>query len=102
MRRMSTAYLRELEVINLCGGEKLGYPSDFELDVDSGRILAITVREDEGLSFFSKKEEYLLPWGSIECIGEDAILIKMSREELTACRREQRNKNKKKKMHIKL
>ena len=97
MGRMSTAYLRELEVINLCGGEKLGYPTDFEIDVDCGKILAVIIREDEGLSFFGKKEEYILPWSSIECIGEDAILIKMRREELSACRREQKSKIKKKK-----
>ena len=97
MRKISTACLRELEVINLCGGEKLGYPADFEIDVDCGKILSIIVREEDCLSIFAKKEEYVIPWCNIECFGEDAILVKMSREELSCCFVEQRGKGKRKK-----
>ena len=86
MKRISTACLRNLEVINLCGGEKLGYPCDFELDIDGGRILAIIVPICEGGAFLSKKDEYVIPWCDIECIGEDAILIKMQRSQLEGCR----------------
>ena len=34
MRRIKMSELCSLEVINLCGGERLGYPSDFEIDLD--------------------------------------------------------------------
>ncbi len=87
MRRISTADLRELEVINLCGGECLGYPCDFEIDLDDGRILAFTVTgRGQGFSLFCRdKEEYLIPWCKIECIGEDAILVKLPQNELSSC-----------------
>jgi YlmC/YmxH family sporulation protein len=97
MKRINTSDLRELEVINLCGGEKLGYPCDFEIDLDGGRIIAITVRESGGLPFFSKNEEYTIPWCNIECIGEDAILVKIPQNEISSycCSGKSGKKNKK-------
>lgn len=77
MKRISTATLRELEVINLCGGERLGYPCDFEIDLDDGRILALIVQPTGSFSIFGKKDEIVIPWCNIECIGEDAILVKI-------------------------
>ena len=85
MRKISTDRLRELEVINLCGGERLGYPCELEIEIDDGRSIAMTVRDREGLAFFSKKEEYIIPWCKIECIGEDAILVRIPENELASC-----------------
>ena len=85
MRKVSTARLRELEVINLCGGERLGYPCEFEIEIDDGRLVSMIVSDREGIAFFSKKEEYVIPWYMIQCIGEDAILVKIPENELTAC-----------------
>lgn len=85
MRRMSTADLRELEVINLCGGERLGYPCDFEIDIDEGCIISFTVPISSGFSLFGKKDEYVIPWCKIECIGEDAILVKIPQNDLCLC-----------------
>lgn len=84
MKRVSTAVLRELEVINLCGGERLGYPCDFEFDLEDCRILSIIVPSCEG-GLFGKREEYIIPWCKVECIGEDAILIKMPQNEMSDC-----------------
>ena len=85
MRKVSTADLRHLEVINLCGGERLGYACDFEIDLDCGQILSIIIPVECGFSPFSKKEEYIIPWCKIECIGEDAILVKIPQNELLRC-----------------
>ena len=86
MRRISTEELRRLEVINLCSGERLGYPCDFELDLNDGRITAFTViPESRSFALFGERDEYLIPWCKIECIGEDAILIKMLEVEQCAC-----------------
>ena len=82
MRRISTVELRHLEVINLCGGERLGYPCELEIDLDCGQITTLIIPIDSGFSFFGKKEEYVIPWSRIECIGEDAILVKIPRNEL--------------------
>ncbi len=83
MHKISTAELREKEVINLCGGERLGYPCDFEFDLDDGRITAIIVPEGSGISWLGKREEFIIPWCRIECIGEDAVLVKIPQNELT-------------------
>lgn len=85
MRKLTTADLREMEVINLCGGERLGYPCDFELDIDCATILSIIVPKQSSFSLFSKKEVYIIPWCNIECIGEDAILVKIPQNELFCC-----------------
>ncbi len=88
MRRMFSDEFRCLEVINLCGGERLGFPCEFELDIECGSIIAFTViREDRGFSFFSQREEYVIPWCRIECIGEDAILVKLKESELCSSQR---------------
>ncbi len=86
MRKTSTEQLRELEVINLCGGERLGFPCELEVDLDSGCILSLIVTKNSGtFSFFGEKEEYIIPWCKIECIGEDAILVKIVQSELCSC-----------------
>ena len=96
MRRVSISDLCELEVINLCGGEKLGYPCDFEISLDDCRIISLTVPVSCGFSLFDKREEYVIPWCQIECIGEDAILVKLNQNELMGCRcsRKVKKKNK--------
>ncbi len=81
MKKISTEDLRRLQVINLCGGELLGYTQDFEIDLDDGKILSLLVCES-GFSLFGKREEYVIPWCRIECIGEDAILVKIPQNEL--------------------
>ena len=87
MTEISTSTLREMEVINLCGGEKLGYPSDFRFDSDTCRVTALVIPGSNGIfGCLTKKEEIVIPWCSIKCIGEDAILVEMSREDLNRCR----------------
>ena len=85
MKKVSTAVLRELEVINICGGERLGYPCDFEIDLDTGKILALIVPVCNGFPIFGKKDEFIIAWCNIECIGEDAILVKIPQNEHQSC-----------------
>jgi len=82
MKRISTADLREREVINLCGGEKLGYICDFEIDADCGKILALIVSSNN-FSLFGKRDEFVIPWCNVECIGEDTVLVKIAKSELS-------------------
>ena len=81
MRRISTEELRRREVINLCGGERLGYPCELEIDLDDGRVLALLVSSGGGL-LFGHGEEYVIPWERIECFGEDTILVRIPKNEL--------------------
>ena len=97
MRRMDTEELCELEVINLCGGERIGYPRGVELDLDTGCAVALIVRlESTGFSLFDSREDMAIPWCRIECIGADAILVKLDAGErgafISANCRKRRNK----------
>lgn len=82
MERLSTCDLREKEVINLCDGVRIGCPSDFEFDVVDGKITAIVVSRPGGFLGLGHGHDLIIPWNRIECIGADAILVKLSTEEL--------------------
>lgn len=85
MRQITTTELECMEVINLCDGGRLGYPSAVELDADAGCITALLVPRDTGLFPFGKSECYRIPWCRVECLGEDAILVKLAAAELATC-----------------
>ena len=84
MRKISTDDLRQKEIINLCDGARLGYACDFEFDVADGRICALIVPRSAGFLGLSKECDLVIPWCKIECIGEDAILVKLPKEEAMA------------------
>lgn len=90
MERFNTCSLREKEVINLCDGTRLGCPDDFEVNVCDGRIVAIIVPRPSGFLGLSHCNDLVIPWQKIERIGADAILVRLSEEEL--CRADQRKK----------
>jgi len=72
----NTAELREKDVISTKDGRKLGYITDFEIDVSCGKILAILVSSpSQRLFWHSERCDYRIPWEKIECIGEDAVLV---------------------------
>lgn len=81
MERFSTCELRNKEVINLCDGSKLGCPTDFEFCVSDGKITAIVIEGQGGFLGFGKSDAIVIPWSKIECIGEDAILVKLTPNE---------------------
>ena len=85
MRRCSTAELREKEIINLCDGTRLGYADDFEFDLCGGKITALLIHQSKGLLCLSKCESVRIPWESIECIGDDTILVKLNLNDAPYC-----------------
>lgn len=94
MKICSTVILRELEVVNVCTGEKLGYPTDFEFSSDDARLCALVIPKDQGFLGFGKQTDYVIPWCKIECIGEDTILVKLSAPELSSCCQPRRKREK--------
>ena len=88
MKIMSTEDLRQLEVINLCGGERLGYPCELEIDVSNANVISIIVGNRSAFPIFGKKITYAIPWCRIECFGSDAILVRITQVELSECARE--------------
>lgn len=85
MKRCSTAELRNLEIINLCDGARLGYACDFEFDREDARILALVIPGSCGFFGWGKEDDIVIPWHMIECIGEDTILVKLTPQELSCC-----------------
>ena len=85
MREITTTDLFCMEVINLCDGGKLGYPSALEFCAEDGKVTAILIPRDCGFLGLGKAERYRIPWCRIECIGEDTVLVKLTATELTAC-----------------
>ena len=84
MNICSTEDIRKKEIINLCDGSRLGFATDFEINVCDARITALIVPCGSWFNF-GKNESIIIPWENIECIGEDAILIKMLEVEQCAC-----------------
>lgn len=69
--------LRDKDVINICDGRKLGCVEDVEVDVNSGRLIAIIVPCDGRLFGFVRSKNLVILWDSIEKIGDDTILVKI-------------------------
>ncbi len=94
MKICSTADLREKEVINLCDGERLGYVTDFEIEICDAKVRALIIPGDIGLFGFPKGDALIIPWDKIECIGEDTILVKVNTGELSRCSGEKKKHKK--------
>jgi len=68
--------LRQMEVIDINKGKRLGFISDLIFDDNLERIEYIVIPpENAFLSLFKKKDEILISWNNIKTIGVDVILI---------------------------
>ena len=87
MKRYSTAELRKLQIINLCDGSCLGYATDFEFtaEPECGKMLALVIGGSSGFFGLGKRDDLVIPWRLIECIGEDAILVRINKGEISSC-----------------
>lgn len=73
---MKIGDLQYKEVINISTGQRLGYVSDLEFDMNSGKVQSFIVpgpRRFMGL--FPGEMDYIFPWESIVRMGDDTILI---------------------------
>ena len=95
MKCGNTVDLREKEVINVCDGAKLGCTGDFEFDICTGRITAIIIICETGFLGFGGEECFVIPWEKIECIGEDAVLVKIPVGDLCCFERDRKKERKK-------
>ena len=66
------------EVININDGKKLGCVQDVCADLETGMITSIIVPgENKFTSMFSNKNDIVIPWEMIHCIGDDVILVEI-------------------------
>ena len=73
----SLSSLRERDVIDVCGGKRIGWLTDLEIDGTCGKILALRVSAGWPALFGGGKGSRRIPWGDIVCLGEDAILVRV-------------------------
>ncbi len=68
--------LRHKEVISSCDGARIGFVDDVIVDTKNACIVSIVIFGRSGfLGIFGKCEDYIIPWGKIDLIGEDTIII---------------------------
>lgn len=94
MSRMTLSQLRDKDVINLCNATRLGCIEEIEFDSCSGNICSLILCRNGGFWGWGKNNSLILPWSRIECIGDDAVLVKITDEEL-ACFESDRSIHKK-------
>ena len=99
MQITSTDVLFSMEVINLCGGTRLGCVSELEIDLCGGQptVTALVIPVGSGITglfSFSGREVYRIPWCRVECIGKDAVLVRLTSGELSECRQRARDRRK--------
>jgi YlmC/YmxH family sporulation protein len=73
-----TSELRAREVVNIVDGKRLGAINDVELDLATGRVIALIVPGGgRFFGLFGRDEEYIIPWDRIRKIGADVILVEV-------------------------
>lgn len=69
--------MRNMEVIDILTGSKIGYISDFKIDCNSNKIVSL-ILPGEIKSWFSKDDNIEIIWKDIVKIGSDVILVKVN------------------------
>lgn len=85
MKTVSYLELVQKDVINLCTGEKLGCICDVEIDLKDAHVVSVVLPGQGSVWGLGKATELIIPWCKIECIGEDAVLVRLSAEEQSCC-----------------
>lgn len=71
--------MRNMEVIDILTGSKIGYISDFKIDCDTNKIISL-ILPGEIKSWFSKDDSIEVKWEDIVKIGTDVILVKVNQD----------------------
>lgn len=85
MKLCSFLQLTQKDVINLCTGENLGCIHDIEINTNDQTVVSIVLPGKGGMLGIGKQTEVVIPWCKIECIGEDAILVRLTADEFSCC-----------------
>ena len=71
-----TADFRQKEVINIATGERIGYISDVDIDMNSGTLNSVIIpRSGKIFGLFGGEKDIVIPWDAIRTIGDDIILV---------------------------
>lgn len=65
------------EVIDMNTGKRLGFVQDVCANLETGEITSIIVPGEKKIaSMFTNKNDVVIPWEKIHCIGDDTIIVK--------------------------
>lgn len=67
--------MRNMEVIDITSGSKLGFIKDFKIDTNNDSVVSI-ILPGSIKSWFGREEESEVLWSNIVKIGVDVILVK--------------------------
>ena len=78
---MTLSELRKKDVVCIGDGRVVGRVADVEFDAASGQIRALIVPCGSCLSSFwhGEKNQMVIPWAQIACIGDDVVLVAPSK-----------------------
>lgn len=66
--------MRNMEVIDILTGTKIGFISDFKINCENNKIISL-ILPGEIKSWFGKEDEKEILWKDIVKIGKDVILV---------------------------
>jgi YlmC/YmxH family sporulation protein len=69
--------LRQMEIIDINSGSKMGYIKDLRVDCEEYRIISILLPTQKS-SWFNKNNSIEIPWEKVKKIGIDVILVDAS------------------------
>jgi YlmC/YmxH family sporulation protein len=75
--------MRNMEVIDILTGTKIGFIKDFKIDCDTNKIVSL-ILPGELKSWFTKEDEKEILWKDIVRIGKDVILVNAKEEKVSA------------------
>jgi YlmC/YmxH family sporulation protein len=68
--------LRNKEIIHLKTGSKIGYVDDVVFETRTAKVCDLIVHgRARFFGLFGREEDCVIPWGDIDIIGEDTILV---------------------------
>ena len=75
------------EVICIANGQRLGFITDVLLELPEGKVCAIVVPGPARLlGLAGHKDDFVIPWGAIQRIGPDIVLVDTKPEECLVSR----------------
>ncbi|MBU3154696.1 YlmC/YmxH family sporulation protein [Clostridium estertheticum] len=66
--------LRQMEIIDINSGSKMGYIKDLKVDCDDYKIISILMPTQRS-SWFNKNNSIEIPWEKVKKVGVDVILV---------------------------
>lgn len=67
---------RHKEVIDVSTGKRLGFITDVDINLEEGLVNSIIIPgRRRFFGFFPAEEDIIIPWKSIQKIGDDIILV---------------------------